>query len=82
MDQVNVGSNPTPYPLFDFSHIIFVMVMIERRYQYRGKDGVQWTSWFVVDHCDTLEEAKDKLKLRKKQKEPDKNLLGEYRIAE
>ena len=58
------------------------MVTIERRYQYRVRGGVKWTKWFIVDHCNTLEDAKERLKERKKQKEADKELLGEYRIGE
>ena len=58
------------------------MFHIERRYQYRVRDGVKWTDWFTVDRCETIDEANEKLKERRKRKEPDKKLLGEYRIEE
>ena len=58
------------------------MIPIERRYQYRVRGGVKWSDWFIVERCETLEEAEEKLEDRRKRKEPDKKLLGEYRIGE
>ncbi len=58
------------------------MFIIERRYQYRARGGVKWTDWFTVKRCDTEKEAEAELKERRKRKEPDKKLLGEYRMSE
>ena len=58
------------------------MFIIERRYQYRIRGGVTWSNWFTVQRCGTQEEAEECLKERRKRKEPDKKLLGEYRMSE
>lgn len=56
------------------------MVKIERRYQYRSRDGIEWTTWFKHSLYETMEDAEKAIKNLRKVKEADKRLLGEYRI--
>ena len=67
----------TTFPVF-----IFIMYIIERRYQYRIRGGVKWSDWFTIKRFEDKKEAEEELSRRKKLKEPDKKLLGEYRMGE
>jgi len=57
------------------------MYIIQKRYQYYGPKGIQWTKWFTQHQCKTKEEANNLLKECKKQKEPNK-LKNEFQIIE
>lgn len=56
------------------------MVSIERRYQWWGPEGIQWTRWYIHRQYETMEEAQKDFPIVSKVMES-KKLKAEYRIV-
>ena len=59
---------------------------VECRYEYRARDGKQWTTWFAIGGCrETEEDAKELIDFNKTQYgdiDRRTKLKHEYRIVE
>lgn len=55
--------------------------MIEKRFQYYTKNGIEWTKWFTFKHGDNPEEVKQLRKDEKWQLKSQK-LLNDFRYVE
>lgn len=56
------------------------MTKIERRYQWRGPNGITWTKWYTVEQYESREEAEKDFPRIQAFKESG-NLLAECRIV-
>lgn len=51
---------------------------IEKRYQYRVRDGVKWTKWFMLRRVESKDEARELIKTLPK---ITMKLKNEYRVS-